>query len=58
MLVDIDFDRVIDIEYHIEDEGIYSISFSFDNGEAMTYGYFNQKDFVKDCTKISERRKS
>ena len=56
MYVEIQWDKVIDIEYNIEGEGIYSISLMFDNGQAMTYGYFNQREFLKDCTEIAERR--
>ena len=57
MNIEIDWDKVIDIEYHIEDEGIYSICIMFDDNQALTYGYFNQKDYLKDCTDIAERRK-
>lgn len=53
MEIKVDWDKVKNIEYHIEGDGIWSISFSFENGEACTYGYTNLKDYIKDCTKIA-----
>lgn len=53
MHIDIRWDKVIDIEYHIEEEGIYTICFIFEDGQVCTYGYDNQKEFIKDCTKIA-----
>ena len=57
MNIEIDWDKVVDIEYHIEGDGIYSISIMFNDNQALTYGYSNQKDYLKDCTDIAERRK-
>lgn len=56
MHIKINWDRVIDIEYNIEEEGIWSITFLFDDMEAVTYGYTNLKDYMKDCTEIANRR--
>lgn len=58
MNVDIDWDRVIDVDMHIEeDDFIYTICFVFDDGCVMTYGYSDYKKFIRDCTKVADRRK-
>lgn len=56
MHIDIDWSKVVDIEYHIEEAGIWSITMLFDDNEAVTYGYTNLKDYMKDCTEIANRR--
>lgn len=56
MYIDIDWDKVIGVQYHIEGDGIWSISIGFDNGEACTYGYTDLKSYMKDCSAIADRR--
>ena len=57
MNIKIDWDKVIEIEPHIEDEGVYTIGIVFDDFTVCTYGYANQKQFIKDYTKLMcERR--
>ena len=56
MHIDIDWSKVVDIEYHIEEEGIWSITMLFNDNEAVTYGYTNLKDYMRDCTEIANRR--
>lgn len=55
MEIKVDLDKVVDIEYNIEPDDIWSISFSFENGDACTYGYTDVKPFIKDCTEIANR---
>ena len=57
MEINVNWDKVTDVERNIEGDGIYSISISFNNGEAVTYGYTDFKKFVKDGTEIVERIK-
>lgn len=57
MNINIDWNKVIDVEYHIEGDGIWSISVAFDNGQACTYGYTNMKDYLRDCTEIACKTK-
>jgi hypothetical protein len=54
--IEIDWDKVVDVEYNIEGEGIYSISIMFNDGEALSYGYFDQKKYLIDCTEIANKR--
>ena len=56
MNIEVDWDKVLDLEYNIEGDGIYSISIIFNNGDALTYGYISQKRFLKDCSYIAEKR--
>lgn len=56
MNIEVDWDKVMDLEYNIEGDGIYSISIMFEDGEALTYGYTSQKKFLIDCSKLAERR--
>ena len=58
MNIDIDWNKVIDVEYNIEGDGIWSITILFNDGEAVTYGYTDMKKYLKDCTEIAERRKN
>ena len=55
MNIEVDWDRVIDVEPKIEEDSIYTISFSFDDGTVCTYAYSNSKMFVKDYTNLIER---
>lgn len=52
MNIKVDEDSLVNVEYHIEEDGIYTITFEFDNGQCCTYGYSNVNDFIKDCTKL------
>lgn len=61
MNIDIkDWDEVLNIESSIEQEGeIFTISIIFINGEVLTYGYLDKKEWFKDCSvlfsKLSRR---
>lgn len=55
MEIEVNWDNVTEVERNIEGDEIYSISFSFNNGEVATYGYTDFKKFMRDSTKISER---
>jgi len=52
MNIDVDWDKVIEITPHIEGDDCYTIAFVFDDYQVCTYGYSNQKEFLKDYTGI------
>lgn len=54
MNIQIDWDRVIEVEPNIESDGLYTIAFVFDDGTVCTYGYSDSKLFVKDYTRLME----
>ena len=55
MNIEVDWDRVVDVEPRIEEDSIYTISFGFDDGTACTYAYTDSKKFVRDYTEMIER---
>lgn len=57
MLVDFNFDYVLDYEFNAEGDDIYTISILFNNEEAFTYGYTDKKEWIKDCSKIADKVK-
>lgn len=56
MHVDVDWNRVIDVEYNIEGDGVYTICIEFDDNQVCAYGYKDQLDFMKDSTRIINMR--
>ena len=54
MEVDIDINKVTNIEAHNEGDGLYTICVSFKNEDFMVYGYDNLKSLMKDYTKLRE----
>lgn len=56
MNIQIDYDKLLHIQSNIEGDDFYTISMLFDDGQVCTYGYSNQKDFLKDYTKIKCER--
>lgn len=56
MNIKIDWDKVVDIQGNAEGDGYYTISVLFDNGQALTYGYTDQKEFMKDYTDVNYGR--
>lgn len=52
MNIKVDWKRVLECTPCIEGNGYYTITFLFDDGQVCTYGYDNQKDFIKDCTYV------
>ena len=45
---------VIEVEPHIEGDGIYSICLVFSNGEVLTYGYSDHEAFIEDYTELKK----
>ena len=54
MNIQIDWDRVIEVEPNIESDGLYTIAFVFDDSTVCTYGYADSKLFIKDYTRLME----
>ena len=54
MNIEIDWDKVMEVEPNIEEDGIYTISFSFVDGTVCSYAYGDSKSFIKDYTKLME----
>lgn len=52
MEIRVNWNEVIKCEPHIEGDDCYTISFLFKNGQVCTYGYNNNKEFIKDYTNI------
>ena len=55
MKIKFDIKDVIEIEPHIEGDGIYSICLVFNNGEVLTYGYSDHEAFIEDYTELKRR---
>ena len=54
MNIEIDWDRVIEVEPNIEDNGLHTIAFVFDDYTVCTYGYSDSKLFIKDYARLME----
>jgi hypothetical protein len=52
MNIKIDWDKVIEIEPHIEGDDVYTICIVFNDSQVMSYAYNNKEDFIKDYTDI------
>lgn len=56
MNIKIEWDKVVDMQANTEGDGYYTISVLFDDGQALTYGYTDQKEFMKDYTDVNYGR--